>query len=562
MDCGEKRMEKRPLTLVFLFLACTVILVAAVCTPASADEIGNGTLRVLLRRLNIDKNISVKTESTYLIRGGNGTEMLLQPGTIIDIELRDSSFIGFLEGASLSFGKSLTLLQCSSGGETAGLRLMNSSGIYPGDLALTSESGKIRPVLSVAMEDYLLGVVPYEMNDSFPPEALKAQAVCARTYAARRMNQSRDYDVVDTTNDQVFKGVSSSNRNAAQAVADTAGLVITANGKIADGFYSASNGGQTEIPSNVWGGRTDADCYEIRDDSWDLANPDSLTRSAVLMKDGSGLYRWITRLIREAVFSDKSWISGGYTAMESEFRIDRISRIQLKTPKYPAPSRLYTEMEMTLDVSGRKVTGGTIGPFISAGTFTITLNLFPDVLAALGIEISGNGNELVTVTETDHSFIITAGRYGHGVGLSQRGAQWMASEGKKSFEEIISFYFPGSELQKMSDRQISLPSAPASLIPSIREPSEETSAVPQASLMPVTETGLPAGAYIASVEGIDDGTTLNLRSRPSMASSVVMRLSKHQKLVVLDEYDVPGWASVKTDTVEGYVMISYLDVPE
>ncbi len=562
MDCGEKRMEKRALTLVFLFLACTVILAAAVWTPASADEIGDVTLRVLLRRLNIDKNISVKTESIYLICGGNGTEMLLQPGTVIDIELRDGSFIGFLEGASLSFGKSMQLLQCSSGGEAAGLRLMNSSGIYPGNLALTSEDGKIRPVLSVAMEDYLLGVVPYEMNDSFPPEALKAQAVCARTYAARRMNQSRDYDVVDTTNDQVFKGVSSSNRNAAQAVADTAGLVITVNGKIADGFYSASNGGQTEIPSNVWGGRTDADCYEIRDDSWDLANPDSLTRSAVLMKDGSGLYRWITRLIREAVFSDKQWISGGYTGMESEFRIDRISRIQLKAPKYPAPSRLYTEMELTLDVSGRKVTGGTIGPFISAGTYTITLNLFPDVLAALGIEISGNGNELVTVTETDHSFIVTAGRYGHGVGLSQRGAQWMASEGKKTFEEIISFYFPGSELQKMSDRQISLPAAPAALIPSIREPSEETSAVPQASLMPVTETGLPGGAYIASVEGIDDGTTLNLRSRPSMASSVVMRLSKHQKLVVLDEYDVPGWARVKTDTVEGYVMISYLDVPE
>ncbi len=220
----------------FLFLACTVILAAAVWTSASADEIGDVTLRVLLRRLNIDKNISVKTESIYLIRGGNGAEMLLQPGTVIDIELRDSSFIGFLEGASLSFGKSMQLLQCSSGGEAAGLRLMNSSGIYPGNLALTSEDGKIRPVLSVAMEDYLLGVVPYEMNDSFPPEALKAQAVCARTYAARRMNQSRDYDVVDTTNDQVFKGVSSSNRNAAQVVADTAGLVITVNGKIADGF--------------------------------------------------------------------------------------------------------------------------------------------------------------------------------------------------------------------------------------------------------------------------------------------------------------------------------------
>ena len=57
-------------------------------------------------------------------------------------------------------------------------------------------------------------------------------------------------------------------------------------------------------------------------------------------------------------------------------------------------------------------------------------------------------------------------------------------------------------------------------------------------------------------------STLNLRSRPSMASSVVMRLSKHQKLAVIDEFDVPGWAYVKTDSVEGYVMLSYLEKAE
>ena len=213
---------------------------------------------------------------------------------------------------------------------------------------------------------------------------------------------------------------------------------------------------------------------------------------------------------------------------------------------------------MKLDVSGRKVTGGTIGPFIPAGSFTITLKLFPDVLAALGIEISGNGNEIVTVNETKTHFQITTGRYGHGVGLSQRGAQWMASEGKKSFEEIIRFYFPGSELRKMNTQDLAPVSVPEILIPHIADESEEIEPAPQATLMPVTDKNIPDGAYMASVEGIDDGSTLNLRSRPSMASQVVMRLIKHQHLIVLDELDVPGWAHVKTDAAEGYVMSSYL----
>jgi uncharacterized protein YgiM (DUF1202 family) len=138
----------------------------------------------------------------------------------------------------------------------------------------------------------------------------------------------------------------------------------------------------------------------------------------------------------------------------------------------------------------------------------------------------------------------------------------MALDGKKSFEEIIRFYFPGSEIRRMTVQQISVQSAPKSLIPRAPETPENTAAAPQPTLMPVTAEGLPEGAYIASVEGIDDGSTLNLRSRPSMASSVVMRLSKHQKLAVIDEFDVPGWAYVKTDSVEGYVMLSYLEKAE
>ena len=131
-------------------------------------------------------------------------------------------------------------------------------------------------------------------------------------------------------------------------------------------------------------------------------------------------------------------------------------------------------------------------------------------------------------------------------------------EGKKSFEEIIRFYFPGSELRKMNTQDLAPVSVPEILIPHIADEFEEIEPAPQATLMPVTDKNIPDGAYMASVEGIDDGSTLNLRSRPSMASQVVMRLMKHQHLIVLDELDVPGWAHVKTDAAEGYVMSSYL----
>ena len=132
------------------------------------------------------------------------------------------------------------------------------------------------------VEDYLLGVVPYEMSDSFPLEALKAQAVCARTYALSHVDSSREYDVVDTTNDQVFRPVLSVNSRTAQAVTETAGLVVTSGGTLASCYYSASNGGQTELPSHVWSQNDASSCYAMVDDPYDLENPESVRKKAVL----------------------------------------------------------------------------------------------------------------------------------------------------------------------------------------------------------------------------------------------------------------------------------------
>ena len=78
-------------------------------------------------------------------------------------------------------GKKVTFLRQDSGDTMPGIRFNLQAGFYPGDLTLSIEEEKIQPVLTLPLETYLQGVVPYEMGDSFPDEALKAQAVCART---------------------------------------------------------------------------------------------------------------------------------------------------------------------------------------------------------------------------------------------------------------------------------------------------------------------------------------------------------------------------------------------
>ena len=159
-----------------------------------------------------------------------------------------------------------------------------------------------------------------------------------------------------------------------------------------------------------------------------------------------------------------------------------------------------------------------------------------------------------SVSEGETGFTLTAGRYGHGVGMSQRGAQYMASKGKKSFKEILAFYYPGAKIKRYREETAYLPTPD----PVLGEtPGPVPTATPRPTLMPVTET-LPEGAWLATVEHIDDDSTLNLREKPSAGSKVLRRLYKHQQLIVLEEAEVIGWVKVKTDVIEGYVMLSFL----
>lgn len=124
-----------------------------------------------------------------------------------------------------------------------------------GGFRFTASGGNLTVVNYVDMEGYIKGVVPYEMPASWPLEALKAQAVAARTFAVRHFGRrnSQGFDLRNTTADQVYRGVGgSANANSNRSVTDTRGMIMLHNGRPIGAYYHAASGGATENSSNVW----------------------------------------------------------------------------------------------------------------------------------------------------------------------------------------------------------------------------------------------------------------------------------------------------------------------
>jgi stage II sporulation protein D len=129
-----------------------------------------------------------------------------------------------------------------------------SNGAYRGRLVLSRDGGAVLVVNSVGIEQYLYGVVPSEMPASWPAEALKAQAVVARSYALRSLRPTAPYDVFSDTRSQMYRGVAAETAASNAAVNATRRRVVTANGEIAQTFFFSTSGGVTATNEEAFGG--------------------------------------------------------------------------------------------------------------------------------------------------------------------------------------------------------------------------------------------------------------------------------------------------------------------
>ncbi len=550
-----------------LRLLCLLFCGLLLPLPAALSAGTVRSIRVLLKRPGFTDRADLRFSGAYTVSWGT-SEAAFRDGSRVTVQIHGGTIVLYAGDVSIRTGTQAVFRRHASGAAETGIRFTEGGNLYPGDLTLTVTGGQLQAVLSLPVEEYLPGVVPYEMSDSFPLEALKAQAVCARTYALSHIDPARAWDVTDTTADQVFRGVSAANVNAARAVLETAGVVCMSDGELAVCYYAASNGGRTELPGKVWNGRDNPACYAEGEDPYDLANPESPVKRARLQKDGSGLPESVHNALSAAI--RKRAKEKGFSTAEDHLRLDSVTGAVVKGGtltltaawsgrRYVTPGQEEGE-EFYLTVTAPPTAKApaptpTLSGWVSGGSVTVSLDLFPDLIRSLNLSIAGLDNEVVTVVEEEGAFRLEARRYGHGVGMSQRGAQWMAAHHGMTFDQILAFYYPGSKLMVGGTETPALPTLPAALYAT---PAPAASPTPRPTLMPVTGA-LPEGAWLASVEGIADDSSLNLRAEPNSAAEILMRLYKHQRLVVLETCEDSLWVHVRTDSAEGYVMVSFLE---
>ena len=519
-----------------LYRVAAILLAVVFCFPAfecSALAAQDGMIRVKLTRLGTRQSISFRTNCAYAIGGSTGRR--IPSGANCTVTLSGGGLTLTVNGTQAAAGVSLELRRGSSGGANGATFTSPSySGVYPGDLLFSVSSGSIQTVLRAYIEDYVVGVVACEMGNSFPTEALKAQAIAARTYALMVKKSSGSYDLVDNTSAQAFRGYNTG-ANVVAAVNATRGMVAYYNGSMARLYYAASNGGQTELAGNVW--TSNLPYLVQKDDPYDYENTASVKKSYTFRRDFSAnsLPDSVEDAMRSAVAAE--FTKNGLSTAASGVIIESIDGIALHSPNYPAPSRTYTKARFT--VTARAGSSGARSVSFDLATYDL-------LEGALGLGINSSDNETYEVTETSAGFTLTARRFGHGVGMSQRGAQQMASKYGMSYRDILTFYFPGIEVRTLefTDTTGNFSGGTAG--------GEEN---PESTQPPVESTGIYAVVRLS-----DSSSRLNLRAQPSASSSVVGKLAHGTRVEVLETRG--DWARILYAGATGYVMKSYLQLEE
>jgi stage II sporulation protein D len=144
---------------------------------------------------------------------------------------------------------------------------------YRGAFLVRSRGGRISVVNRVRLERYLRGVVPWEMPDHWHPQALRAQAVVARSYALATLKPGRLYDLLPDARSQVYGGIRAEDPSTNRAVGATAGRVLWWNGRIATTFYHSTSGGRTAAISDIWPGAVQVPYLVARPDPYGGASP-------------------------------------------------------------------------------------------------------------------------------------------------------------------------------------------------------------------------------------------------------------------------------------------------
>jgi stage II sporulation protein D len=446
---------------------CAALLLTGLPAARATDAItADTTITVSLTYQSGAVSTATLTANGFLLGDYDGQDAFVQTGetqrTTLTLTAYADGTMGVqvdgLEYATVSTGQ---LVVRAADGGTVGY----GGHVYEGDLVVKLESGKLSVLNRLPLDDYVAGVLPYEMVATWPLETLKAGAVAARTYAASSTkHQALGFDVCTTTCCQVYNGVYSSQgaENVLLAASQTAGICAYYNGQLIEALYHASSGGLTENSENVWTStlpylRGKVDPYDASSSnpytSWSYRfTAEELTAliraggencATIVSVEVTG--RTAVGNVAEVTFTD----AAGKTYVFSK---DSVRTVFRRSNKVTAFSRTFT---ISAPNSAATAQGGTSSVITGAGVAT----------RPVGTVISANGTSLVagtvsaitsrgtttvdlggTTANDTNAWVISGAGNGHNVGMSQWGAYNMGLQGY-TYDEILKFYYTGITLE-------------------------------------------------------------------------------------------------------------------
>ena len=321
--------------------------------------------------------------------------------------------------------------------------------IYPGQMEIMLEEDGLLLLNEVDLEEYLKRVVPSEMPSTYELEALKAQAVCARTYAWRQIQGSAysEYGahVDDSTNFQVYNNTETYDSTNA-AVNETFGQLLAYKGTPIEAFYYSTSAGHG-TDGSVWGADASATPYLRAVSINDAGKTMDLTSNEAF----SDFIKDLDVDAYDADFAMFRWNTVTDSRILSE-KIGGVGRITGLTVTKRGPGGIAQGLKV-VGTEGSKNFSGQSQIRSVLGNAALVYNRKDgstytgwETLPSSFIYIENNGTDEEQVT----SFTIYGGGYGHGAGMSQNAAEGMAREGK-SCAQILSFFYQGCEILDIGD---------------------------------------------------------------------------------------------------------------
>lgn len=333
---------------------------------------------------------------------------------------------------------------------------------YRGNMEIHITQGKngLTIVNVLPIEQYLYGVIAKEISPDWHLEAVKAQAVAARTYALYNMNKHRvdGYDVCATNDCQVYGGQEIETPRVLKAVNDTAGQVLMYQDKVIPAYFHSSSGGYTENSENVWGtyqpysrGVVDYD-QNSPHYKWEKKITFSELEGAISRagyKIGTIKAIELVPLTHAPMSTPERGVSGRVkvirfigTSGSTQLTGEKLrSIVGLKSTLFDVSVLLSTQKDVEFDVTD---SGGTVDHK------KVDINLPPTHEKGFITDkkeihrLSGRPNEII---------LISGFGWGHGLGLSQWGAKAMAEKGPQGdvtyYKEILKHYYQGTTIKKV-----------------------------------------------------------------------------------------------------------------